>query len=71
MLLIYAFAFLAFSNSVGAQQALRKKGIIIRFFGSQGGDLNNFIRISAGKPEHTDAVMAALAQIGSDPDNQG
>jgi hypothetical protein len=41
-------------------QSLRKRGIIIRYFGSQGGDLHNYIRISAGKPEHTDAVLAAL-----------
>ncbi|EGD72613.1 hypothetical protein PTSG_04348 [Salpingoeca rosetta] len=46
--------------------ALRKRGIIIRFFGSQGGNLNNFIRISAGKPEHTDAVLAALKAIEQD-----
>lgn len=41
--------------------ALRAKGIIIRFFGAQGGDLSNYIRISAGKPADTDKVLAALA----------
>lgn len=52
--------------SVGAEstlsswQGLRRRGIIIRYFGTQGGDLQNYIRISAGKPEHTDAVIAAL-----------
>eukprot|EP00730_Choanoeca_flexa_P017499 TRINITY_DN843_c0_g1_i1.p1 TRINITY_DN843_c0_g1~~TRINITY_DN843_c0_g1_i1.p1 ORF type:complete len:373 (+),score=100.27 TRINITY_DN843_c0_g1_i1:84-1202(+) len=43
--------------------ALRKRGIIIRFFGSQGGDLHNYVRISAGKPSDTDAVLNALKEI--------
>ncbi len=38
--------------------ALEKKGIFIRYFDKP--MLQNMIRISVGKPEHTDAVVAAL-----------
>ncbi|MSQ26405.1 MAG: histidinol-phosphate transaminase [Dehalococcoidia bacterium] len=40
------------------QLGLRRKGIYIRHFATP--PLQNYIRISAGKPEHTDAVIAAL-----------
>eukprot|EP00048_Salpingoeca_helianthica_P016283 m.231466 g.231466 ORF g.231466 m.231466 type:complete len:364 (+) comp18370_c0_seq1:22-1113(+) len=43
--------------------ALRRRGIIIRYFGSQGGNLQNYIRISSGKPEQIDAVIRALSEI--------
>eukprot|EP00039_Didymoeca_costata_P028177 m.20251 g.20251 ORF g.20251 m.20251 type:complete len:603 (-) comp6786_c0_seq2:959-2767(-) len=46
-------------------EELRRAGIIIRYFGSQGGDLSSFIRISAGKPSDTDAVLSELKKIGS------
>lgn len=46
-------------------QSLRASGVIIRYFGKQGGDLSNYIRISAGKPEDTDRVLSTLADIGS------
>jgi HAD superfamily hydrolase (TIGR01548 family) len=45
-------------------QALREAGVIIRFFGKQGGDLSNYIRISAGRPTDTDRVMSTLKTIG-------
>ena len=45
-------------------QNLRNEGVIIRYFGSQGGDLSNYIRISAGKPEDTDRVIDTLKDIG-------
>ena len=40
------------------QRGLRARGIYIRHFNK--GLLKNSIRISAGKPEHTDAVIDAL-----------
>ncbi len=40
---------------------LRKKGIFIRYFDSP--RLENSLRISVGRPEHTDALIAALKQI--------
>ena len=54
--------------------ALRKRGIIIRFFGQQGlraslhnrldrrtgGNLQNYIRISVGRPQDTDRVIEVL-----------
>jgi histidinol-phosphate aminotransferase len=43
--------------------ALRRRGILVRYFGSQGGPLQNFFRVSAGRPEHTDAFLAALRAI--------
>ena len=52
----------------GMDAALLKKrlaeeaGILIRYFDKPG--LRDHIRISAGKPEHTDALIAALKRIG-------
>ena len=44
--------------------ALRKKGILIRYFGQQGGDiLQNYIRISAGRPQDTDKLLAVLREL--------
>lgn len=40
---------------------LRERGIFLRYFGRPG--LDDCIRISVGKPEHTDALMAALAEV--------
>ena len=42
------------------QQKLRGKGIFIRYFNTP--LLKSAIRISAGRPEHTDAVIAALRE---------
>ncbi|MFC2056131.1 histidinol-phosphate transaminase [Chloroflexota bacterium] len=44
------------------RQKLQKKGILVRYFEEP--VLQNFIRISVGKPEHTDALMKALREIG-------
>ena len=44
------------------RQKLQDKGILIRYFDQP--FLRNFIRISVGKPEHTDAVIKALKQVG-------
>jgi histidinol-phosphate aminotransferase len=39
-----------------------KYGILVRYFNKPG--LQDCIRISVGKPEHTDALLAALADLG-------
>jgi histidinol-phosphate aminotransferase len=44
------------------RQKLQDKGILVRYFDEP--PLRNFIRISAGKPEHTDALIKALREIG-------
>jgi len=44
------------------QQKLQDKGIIVRYFDKP--LLRNFIRFSVGKPEHTDALIKALQEIG-------
>jgi histidinol-phosphate aminotransferase len=45
-------------NARKMHEALRKKGIFLRYFDTP--LLKNCIRISVGKPEHTDAVIATL-----------
>jgi len=44
------------------QQELEKRGILIRYFDLP--LLQNSLRISVGKPEHTDALIKALQEIG-------
>jgi len=43
------------------QQKLRNKGILVRYFDTP--RLRNFIRISVGKPEHTDVLIKALREM--------
>jgi histidinol-phosphate aminotransferase len=43
------------------KETLSKAGILVRFFDKPG--LRDHIRISVGKPEHTDALLAALAEL--------
>ena len=43
------------------QQRLQRKGILVRYFDLP--FLENSIRISVGKPEHTDALIKALKEI--------
>ncbi|MFC2027314.1 histidinol-phosphate transaminase [Chloroflexota bacterium] len=43
------------------KQDLENKGIFIRYFDNP--LLDNMIRISVGKPEHTDAIIEALAEV--------
>ena len=43
------------------QQKLQDKGILVRYFDQP--RLRNSIRISVGKPEHTDALIKALREI--------
>ncbi len=48
------------------QQELQNKGILVRYFDLP--LLRNSIRITAGKPEHTDALIKALQEIGEEID---
>jgi len=43
------------------RQRLQDKGILVRYFDQP--ILRNFIRISVGKPEHTDALIKALKEV--------
>ena len=43
------------------QQLAERYGILVRYFDQPG--LANCLRISVGKPEHTDALLAALGEI--------
>jgi histidinol-phosphate aminotransferase len=45
------------------QQKLQNKGILVRYFAQP--PLQNSVRISVGKPEHTDALIKALREIES------
>jgi len=44
------------------QQELQNRGILVRYFDQP--LLRNYIRISVGKPEHTDALIKALIELG-------
>jgi histidinol-phosphate aminotransferase len=44
------------------QDDLEKRGILVRYYNSK--HLKNYIRISVGKPEHTDRIIEALKEIG-------
>ena len=43
------------------RQKLQEKGILVRYFEEP--VLQNYIRISVGKPEHTDALIKVLKEI--------
>lgn len=43
------------------KQSLQQKGILVRYFDNA--LLRNCVRISVGKPEHTDSLLAALREI--------
>jgi histidinol-phosphate aminotransferase len=47
---------------------LEKQGILIRYYATP--LLKNYIRISVGKPEHTDRIMSALRALGEKIDGQ-
>jgi len=49
-------------NASELWQKLQEKGILVRYFDTP--LLQNFIRISVGKPEHTDTLITALQEIG-------
>ncbi len=46
----------------GLRQKLQDRGILVRYFEEP--LLRNYIRFSVGKPEHTDALIKALQEIG-------
>jgi histidinol-phosphate aminotransferase len=48
-------------NALQIKQDLEKRGVFIRYFDTP--QLQNMIRISVGKPEHTDTVIEALADL--------
>jgi histidinol-phosphate aminotransferase len=48
-------------NAEEITEKLKSKGIIIRYYDSS--DLRNYIRISVGKPEHTDRLMEELKKM--------
>lgn len=43
------------------KQALDRKGILVRHYNKPG--LEDYVRISVGKPEHTDALVAAFKEL--------
>ena len=51
-------------NASEIQQKLQNKGILIRYFDIP--LLQNAIRIGVGKPEHTDATIKALREVGEE-----
>jgi len=46
------------------RQKLQDRGILVRYFDKP--MLTNYIRISVGKPEHTDAIIKTLQEIGKE-----
>jgi len=44
------------------KELAEKYGILVRYFNKPG--LQDCVRISVGKPEHTDALLAALSDLG-------
>jgi histidinol-phosphate aminotransferase len=46
-------------DALGVKRALEKRGVLVRYFDKDG--LRDCIRISIGRPEHTDALLTALA----------
>ncbi len=51
-------------NARDVTAALRRRGVLIRYYDRP--DLANYIRISAGRPEDTDRLIAALRAIGEE-----
>jgi histidinol-phosphate aminotransferase len=51
-------------DAAALKAELARAGILVRYFNKPG--LNDHIRISVGKPEHTDALLAKLAEPVSD-----
>jgi len=51
-------------NASDIHQMLQRKGILVRYFNRP--LLQNSIRISIGKPEHTDALIKALREVGEE-----
>jgi histidinol-phosphate aminotransferase len=43
------------------KEGLERRGVLVRYFDREG--LRDAIRISVGRPEHTDALMAGLRAL--------
>ncbi len=48
-------------DAKGLKDALANQGIMVRHYAKK--ELSGFIRISVGKPEHTDALMAVIRRL--------
>jgi histidinol-phosphate aminotransferase len=48
-------------DAQGLKQQLAAQGILVRYFNKPG--LDNCIRISVGKPEHTDTLIKTLHEL--------
>ena len=48
-------------QAIEVQSLLARQGILVRHYARPG--LKDCLRVSAGKPEHTDALLAALRQV--------
>ena len=48
-------------RAVDVAAALRSKGVLVRYY--ERPDLVNYIRISAGRPEDTDRLVAVLREV--------
>ncbi|GBF99898.1 histidinol-phosphate aminotransferase [Raphidocelis subcapitata] len=48
-------------DAKAVKDALADKGIMVRHYAKK--ELSGYVRVSVGKPEHTDALMAALKEI--------
>jgi histidinol-phosphate aminotransferase len=57
----FIFCMVLQGTARGLYQRLQKKGILVRYFDNP--LLRNSIRISSGKPEHTEALLSTLRQI--------
>jgi histidinol-phosphate aminotransferase len=58
----FIFCPVLLGKAIELQQKLQEKGIMVRYFDTP--LLNNSIRISVGKPEHTDVLLKAFKEIG-------
>jgi histidinol-phosphate aminotransferase len=60
------FILCSVENGLAAEvcHRLEQKGIQIRYFGTP--TLNNYVRISVGRPEHTDMLIEALCNVGEE-----
>ena len=48
-------------DAQAVKQAIERQGVLVRYFNKEG--LRDCLRISVGKPEHTDALIEALRRV--------
>lgn len=48
-------------NLILVQEDLAKMGVMIRHYNKK--ELKGYVRVSVGKPEHTDALMKCLTRL--------